>query len=142
MRQFYTTSTKLKDLLEADANVNTVTIGDITEVDLSKQGIFPLSHLMPIEATMQGNTIELTYTVICMDVVDFNKEDVRDVPEAFYGNNDLHDIWNTQLAVMNRLIENLRRGTATPFKDRFENLLAGWAADISIIVPNNEICIS
>ena len=156
MRQFYTTSTKLKDLLEADANVNTVTIGDITEVDLSKQGIFPLTHLMPVEATMQGNTIELTYTVICMDVVDFNKEDVRDVPEPFYGNNDLHDIWNTQLAVMNRLIESLRRGdaftelyqladeevTATPFKDRFENLLAGWAADISIIVPNKEICIS
>ena len=67
---------------------------------------------------------------------------------------NLQDIWNTQLQVCNRLVEQLRRGTAfssnfqltdsvnaTPFQDRFENLLAGWAIDIAIDVPNTEICI-
>jgi len=155
MRQFYTVTEKLHDLLIADDNVNTVTIGDITEVDLMKQSIFPLSHIIVNPATLNGSTIELSFTVICMDIVDFSKKIANEETDVFYGNNDLHDIWNTQLAVCNRLVENLRRGdafdelfqltdsvNATPFKDRFENLLAGWAIDITIRVPNNEICIS
>lgn len=154
MRQFYTVTEKLHDLLIADDNVNTVTIGDITEVDLMKQSIFPLSHIIVNPATLNGSTIELSFTIICMDIVDFSKKVAKEETDVFYGNNDLHDIWNTQLAVCNRLVENLRRGdafdelfqlngsvNATPFKDRFENLLAGWAIDISITTPNNEICV-
>jgi hypothetical protein len=154
MRQFYEVTTKLKDLLYADDNINTVTIGDISEVDLSKQGIFPLAHIVVGQSALNGSTIAMDFTVICMDIVDITKEDLRDQAEPFYGTNDLQDIWNTQLAVVNRLTENLRRGdafselyqisntiTASPFKDRFENLLAGWAIDISISVPNTEICV-
>lgn len=155
MRQFYDVSTKIKDLLYADPNVNTVTIGvDATEVDWEKQSIFPLSHIIVNDSTLNGSTIDMSFTVICMDIVDFNKNVAKEEPNPFYGNTDLHDIWNTQLSVCNRLVENLRRGdafddlyritasvNATPFKNRFENLLAGWAIDITITVPNTEICV-
>ena len=154
MRQFYKVTQKLQDLLIADNNVNVVTIGDISEADLAKQSIFPLSHIIVGDTSLNGSTMTLNFTVICMDVVDINKNDLRNESEPFYGMDNLQDIWNTQLQVCNRLVEQLRRGTAftdnfqltdavtaTPFQDRFENLLAGWAIDISINVPNNEICI-
>jgi hypothetical protein len=154
MRQFYTVTQKLHDLLIADNNVNVVTIGDVSDVDLAKQTIFPLSHIIVGDTSLNGSTMSMNFTVICMDIVDINKNSLRDESEPFYGTTDLQDIWNTQLQVCNRLVENLRRGdaftdnyqlsgtvTATPFKDRYENLLAGWAIDITIDVPNNEICI-
>jgi len=154
MRQFYKVTQKLHDLLIADNNVNVVTIGDISEADLAKQSIFPLSHIIVGDTSLNGSTMTLNFTVICMDVVDINKNDLRNESEPFYGMDNLQDIWNTQLQVCNRLVEQLRRGTAftdnfqltdavtaTPFQDRFENLLAGWAIDISINVPNTEICI-
>ena len=31
--------------------------------------------------------------------------------------------------------------TATMFEDRFENLLAGWALDLTISVPNNVVTV-
>jgi len=154
MRQFYTVTQKLHDLLIADNNVNVVTIGDISEADLAKQSIFPLAHIIVGDTSLNGSIMTLNFTVICMDVVDINKNDLRNESEPFYGMDNLQDIWNTQLQVCNRLVEQLRRGTAftdnfqltdavtaTPFQDRFENLLAGWAIDISINVPNTEICI-
>jgi len=44
MRQFYDITQKLKDTLEAHSQVNVVTTGDIFDIDLNKQTIFPLSH--------------------------------------------------------------------------------------------------
>lgn len=154
MRQFYQVTDKIKDLFLADPMINTVTIGDITEVDLNKQTIFPLAHLIVNSAALNGSTMVFDFTAICMDIVDYNKNIAKEEGEVFYGNTDLHDVWNTQLAVCNRFIESIRRGgaysdlfqldgsvTATPFKDRFENLLAGWAVDFTITLPNTEICV-
>ena len=46
VRGYYQITQTIKDQLLADENVNTVTTGDITEIDLSKQTIFPLSHII------------------------------------------------------------------------------------------------
>ena len=45
MTQVYDIVDKLKDRLRTNPNVFTVTYGDISEVDLNKTTIFPLSHL-------------------------------------------------------------------------------------------------
>ena len=42
-RGFYQITNTIKDQLLADDNINTVTTGDITDIDLNKQTIFPLS---------------------------------------------------------------------------------------------------
>jgi len=46
MKGFYQVTETIKNQLLSDVNVNTVTTGDITKIDLSKQTIFPLSHLV------------------------------------------------------------------------------------------------
>tara|TARA_R110000822_G_scaffold10354_4_gene39232 strand:- start:374 stop:577 length:204 start_codon:yes stop_codon:yes gene_type:complete len=43
MQGFYNLSDKIRETLQLDQYVNTVTYGDIFDVDLNKQTIFPLS---------------------------------------------------------------------------------------------------
>lgn len=144
---FYTILDTIKDKLLDDINVNTVTTGDITEIDLSKQTIFPLSHIIINSVTPQDQVLSFNITVMSMDIVDINKENKTDI---FTGNNNEHDVLNSQLAVLNRLIVLLRGGTlyrdryqldgdpsCEPFYERFENQLAGWACTMDILIENN-----
>jgi len=154
MRQFYDITTKLKTTLEAHSQVNVVTTGDIFDIDLNKQTIFPLSHIMVNQATFEGQIVRVSISLICMDVIDETKENPRSQAEPFYGTSNVQDILNTQLAVINDVVEELRRGqlysdlyqldgnpTCLPFTERFENLLAGWTATFDVLLSNTEISI-
>lgn len=152
MRQFYNITKTIKDTLEAHSQVNVVTTGDIFDVDLNKQTIFPLSHIMVNQASFEGQIVRVNISVMCMDVVDETKENPRDQNEPFYGINNEQDILNTQLAVINDVVTKLRKGTlytdlyqldgnptCIPFSERFENLLTGWTATFDVLLPNTEI---
>ena len=83
MQGFYNLSNKIRETLQLDAFVNTVTYGDLFEVDLNKQTIFPLSHVMISGATMQGNVWNFSVSVLCMDIVDESKEFPDGIPADF-----------------------------------------------------------
>ena len=154
MRQFYDITTKLKDTLEANSQVNVVTTGDLFDVDLNKQTIFPLSHIIINQASFEGQIVRMSVSLVCMDLVDDTKENPRAQAEPFYGTSNVQDILNTQLAVINDVVKELRRGTlysdlyqldgnptCTPFLERFENLLAGWTATFDVLLANTEISV-
>ena len=90
-----------------------------------------------------------------MDIVNRSKAEVTDL---FTGDNNVQDILNTQLGVLNKLIQVLRRGglytgastispdnpyqlegdpTLEAFLDRFDNELAGWTATLDITIYND-----
>ena len=133
---------EIKDVLLAEPFVNTVTEGDIFEVDLNKQTMFPLSHIIINQATHQGNVLSFNITVLLMDVIN-QKDDSNKV-----------DIWNTQLLLGTRVLNRLNRAdiasdfweltgqpTYEPFTERFENDLAGWAVTFDVLVRNDiNIC--
>ncbi len=151
IRGFYLLTETIKDQLLADVNVNTVTTGDIYDIDLAKQSIFPLSHIIINSVSTQEQTLTFNISVLAMDIVDESKEATTDI---FRGNNNEQDILNTQLAVLNKLVMVLRKGTlysdqyqldgdATlePFYERFDNRLAGWSATFDVFVKNDiDIC--
>jgi hypothetical protein len=151
MKGFYQVTKTIKDQLLADVNVNTVTTGDITRIDLSKQTMFPLAHLIVNNVTNEDNILRFSLSVLAMDIVNVSKEAVVDI---FTGNNNEQDILNTQLAVLNKLVQVLRGGdlfqnkyqldgspSFEPFYDRFENEMAGWALTFDVIIPNDiSIC--
>lgn len=154
MRQFYNITKTIKDTLEAHSQVNVVTFGDIFDVDLNKQSIFPLSHIMVNQATIEGQVVRINLSIMCMDVIDELKENLRDQTEPFYNNNNEQDILNTQLQVINDVVMKLRKGqlytdlyqlegnpVCTPFTERFENLLTGWTATFDVLLPNTEISV-
>tara|TARA_B100001093_G_scaffold104495_1_gene96679 strand:- start:4227 stop:4697 length:471 start_codon:yes stop_codon:yes gene_type:complete len=151
IRGFYQLTETIKTQLLADVNVNTVTTGDIFDIDLSKQSIFPLAHIIVNNVTAQEQVLLFNITVMAMDIVDESKKETTDI---FVGNNNEQDVLNSQLAVLNKLQMVLRRGTlysdkfqlegdATlePFYERFDNRLAGYAATMNVIIHNDiDIC--
>jgi len=143
---YYEILTKLQTELNNDPLVSTVGSGDIFDVDLSKQTIFPLCHIIVNSATFVDNVIQYNISILSMDIVDISKDETTN---KFRGNNNEQDVLNTQISVLNRLYEKLRRGNlyddnfqvdGTPnleiFVDRFENKLAGWTMTININTPN------
>jgi hypothetical protein len=129
---------EIKDVLLEEPFVNTVTEGDIFEIDLNKQTMFPLSHIIINQATHQGNVLSFNITVLLMDVIN-QKDDSNKV-----------DIWNTQLLLATRVLNRLNRAdiasdfweltgqpTYEPFTERFENDLAGWAVTFDVLVRND-----
>mgnify|MGYP003631846585 FL=1 len=147
VRGFFQLTETIKTELLQDVNVNTCTIGDITDVNLNKQDIFPLSHIIINSVVDEEQVLKFNLTILACDIVNQSKEFTVD---RFKGNNDVQDILNTQLAVLNRLIQRLRMGTLytdmyqlegsptlEPFYDRFENQLAGFSATMTVMIYND-----
>ena len=146
MNGFYYALDIIKDQLELDNDVNVVNTGIIEDVLLKKKDIYPYSHILVNNATLNGSTWTVSYSVICMDIVDISKEQTTDI---FRGQNNVQDVLNTQFVVINRVLEVLRRGENThlyqldgspncePFEDRFEHGVAGWTVTFDLLIPND-----
>lgn len=151
MTSIYDIITTIKTFLRANPVVNTVTFGDISEVDLNKTTIFPLTHFFITNVTIVDHAMQVSLSMLFCDIVDykktFNNNDFGDRQD----DTDLVDIYNTQLQIANALIQDLKRGdlyrdkyqlegdpVCEPFNDRFENELAGWTVDLTISIANDE----
>ena len=147
IRGFYQLTETIKQELLKDKNINTVTTGDITDVNLNKQDIFPLGHIIINSVIDEEQVLRFNISILACDIVNKSKELTLD---RFRGNNDVQDILNTQLGVLNRLTQRLRKGqlytqmyqlegnpSLQPFYDRFENQLAGWTVSMDVLIYND-----
>lgn len=145
-RAFYILLETLKNSLLQNPNVKTVTTGDISQIDLSKQTIFPLSHIIVNSATNSGQVMSFNVTVLCMDKVNQLKTQQSNP----FNNEAEHTVLNTQLAVSNKLYKDLYSGqlrldgyqvdddaSIEFFFDRFENILAGVAMTLNVQLNND-----
>ena len=131
---------KLLDTLKAQLNatnlISTVTDGQISDVDLAKQTLFPLAHIIVNQATIEGKLQRFNVTILAMDILDGKEK--YDVEPS---------IMNAMLQSLNRVYEVMTRGDLNPdyimidgapnlepFTDRFENKLAGWAMTFDVIM--------
>ena len=137
MNSFYNIIDKIKEVVVAEPFNNEITFGDIADIDLKKQSLFPLSHVMVNNSTINNNYVTFNITIFFMDLVDVSNEQVTDL---YRGNDNRQDILNTQLALATRVIRVLQKSdlykdkfelinpaTCEPFTERFDNMLAGWA---------------
>lgn len=147
MNTYFKVIDDLKTALNAEPFINTVSQGDIYEVDLSKKTLFPLAHLIIESIDIQTNRIQLSLSLLLMDIVDISKESSTDVIRK--NDNEL-DAINNMLNVAARLQAVLAKTdtynanyelvgsfSCTPFKERFENNLAGISADFTITLAND-----
>lgn len=131
---------KLLDTLKAQLNatnlISTVTDGQISDVDLAKQTLFPLAHIIVNSATIEGKLQRFNVSILAMDILDGKEK--YDVEPS---------IMNAMLQALNRVYEVMTRGDLNPdyimidgtpnlepFTDRFENKLAGWAMTFDVIM--------
>ncbi len=143
------------DTLKAEAEalefINTVTIGDASQVDLDRDTTFPLCHIQLENSTIDTNSVEFTIKIACIDVVDHTKEDNSD---SNYQNKHIDYILNTQHNSIGTLITQFMRGSlrdqqlqvdeafsCTPIYEEYENILVGWEGDLVIKTQNKfSIC--
>ena len=142
MNSFYNVIDKIKEVVSAEPFNNEITFGDIADIDLKKQSLFPLAHIMVNNMSIEEQHVTFNITLFLMDLVDISNE-----PDAtlFLGNDNRQDILNTQAALATRVIRVLQKsdlykdqfqliGTAScePFTERFDNMLAGWAITFDV----------
>tara|TARA_R110000796_G_scaffold48413_7_gene116082 strand:+ start:728 stop:1201 length:474 start_codon:yes stop_codon:yes gene_type:complete len=147
VRGYYQLTQTIREELFSSPFVNTISIGDISKVNLNKQDIFPLSHIIVNSVNVEEQVLNFNISILACDVVEQTKEETTN---RFTGEDNEQDILNTQLAVLNKLIQKLRMGelhqdmyqldgtpSLTPFHDRFENELAGWSATMNVLIYND-----
>ena len=147
IRGYYQLTQTIREELFSSPFVNTISIGDISKVNLNKQDIFPLSHIIVNSVSVEEQVLNFNISILACDVVEQTKEETTN---RFTGEDNEQDILNTQLAVLNKLIQRLRMGqlhqdmyqldgspSLTPFHDRFENELAGWSATMNVLIYND-----
>jgi hypothetical protein len=149
MNAYYELLRVLKKSLEDNVNINTVTQGNIAEMDLDKKTIFPLAHIDASNGSFQENIMTFNVTIHAMDIVDYSNEIIVD---KFIGNDNEIDILNTMLAVLRRTYLELAKDVHTEMitinsepnfslKEGYSNSLLGWEMSFSVEVPDTIISV-
>ena len=139
---------RLRDSCLDNKSISTVTVGDLSEVDLDKQSIYPLAHIMINTANFNSTIITYDVSILFMDVV---HSDTTENEAVIYDNDNLNFVLNTMINAGNHITDEFNSGvlndgntrinretvSAEPFKDRFENLVAGWAFNFQVETRNN-----
>jgi hypothetical protein len=147
MKHIYDITDKVRDSISSNGITNTVTFGDLLDVDLDKTTMFPLAHITLGTAIFAERLVIIPLNILFIDIVDVNKSLTDD--DIFYGNDNLQDVLNTQFQAANLIQSQIRRGSlfqqdiqlvadvlAEPFLDNFENQLAGWSIGMDVQMIN------
>lgn len=148
MNQYTQVLTYIKQLLESDELVNTVTKNDPREViDSNKQNIYPLCHIDIDSATFSnGKTVNFSVEVVALDIRDFNNEPNID---KFWNNDNEVDNHNTTHAILNKFWTKLYKDVGNVNITASENpqlnkvtlehtnQLDGWLLSFDLEVPND-----
>lgn len=151
MKNIFALTDAIKAELEANELINQVTFGDLFEVDLLKQNIFPLAHVGMTNATLSQGVAYVSMSILFLDIVDESKEEQTD---QFYGNDNENYVLNSMFAAATKTIGELQRGSLYAsqfqieedvniefFSERFEDKLAGVGVDFVVAINNTlDLC--
>jgi hypothetical protein len=146
MNGYYKVTEKLRDLLIADPDINTVTKGPREEIDNYKATMFGIAHIAPLPSRFTTNTIVLVYSINALNIRDISKTPTLD---KFLGNDNEDDNLNAMLYVHVRLYLQLKKFgdefdvinemNPNPVTYQFKNLLDGWECTYEIEIPIDEV---
>jgi len=150
---FYQFTQFLNNIALNHPNVETFTVGDIHEVDLAKQSIYPILHMVPTTVTispqMFNYDIDLVYLDRVMEIIPLSSGKFNELTVNYKTLTNVQDVWNTGLLALNDIYAYIARNAqaanfiittdaiCTPFQQEYDNLLAGWSMSLNIQVPND-----
>lgn len=135
----------LKCIGDQHKEIQTTTTGDIWDIDLEKNTMYPLYHINPanVEVNMGQKTFNFQIFVmdlvephlsneqyvlsdtlqICTDIISILKHG-----EVLYGYNQVHGEEERYFVDDDFTLE--------PFTERFDNSVTGWVVEISVVVES------
>lgn len=151
MNAIFKLTDRIKQELTNNELVNQVTLGDLFDVDLLKQNIYPLAHVGMTSAIISQGVAYVEMSILFLDMVDESKEEQTD---QYYGNDNESWVLNSMFTAATKTINELMRGQSYSdgfqieenvniefFSERFENKLAGVGVDFTVAIPNTlDLC--
>jgi len=148
---------------EYHEQIETVSVGDIYDLDLEKGTKFPLLHINPTSVTTGESQLTYNFQIFIMDMVseksDWQTKQHADLTKLVNTKNNEQEVFNQTLQISTDFIGMLRhskrqsmRGTndidvpiyftegeftIEPFQERFDNLCCGWVFQVGVLVQND-----
>jgi hypothetical protein len=143
---------RIKEELEANVIINAVGFGDMFDLEVEKQTIFPMAHLGMTTARMGQGVAFVDMSILFLDIVDTVKTEQTD---NFYGNDNEHYVINNMFSAATKTVQELMRGDLyndgfqveeesveiTFFSERFKDKLAGCGVNFTVTIKNTlDLC--
>jgi hypothetical protein len=148
---YYNILDYFKTIMKNHPSLNFVSQGDMFSIDTKEFPAYPLGNISISKADFLEKEIVYTCQLTIADKVkDKNNEstgtaNLLTIP--YQGTDDTVDIHANTLSIVNDLISFTRTGvnafdfsgnpSAQPFKDNFDNGLAGWVITFNLVVFNS-----
>tara|TARA_Y100000296_G_C5027266_1_gene182895 strand:- start:109 stop:618 length:510 start_codon:yes stop_codon:yes gene_type:complete len=134
----------IKCVGEGHLQIQAVTTGEIWDVDLNKNTLFPLLHISTINVNASKGQLQYNFQLVVADIVEPNESENE------------QEVLSDTLSIMTDIISIFRNGetlyfynaeageearywtaddfTLEPFTERFDNTLAGWTLNLPIVI--------
>ena len=140
-----------KIIMKNHPSINFVSQGDMYSIDTKEYPAYPLGNFIINDALFLEKEIVYTCQITVADKVKLKNNESTGTNNAqiipFEGTDDVVDIHANTLSIINDLISFSRTGVqafefqgdprAVPFKDNFDNGLAGWVITFNLRVFNS-----
>lgn len=140
-----------KIIMNNHPSINFVSQGDVFSIDTNEFPAYPLGNFIVNDALFLEKEIIYTCQITIADKVKLKNNESTGRTNAqiipFEGTDDVVDIHANTLSIVNDLISFSRTGVqafefagdprAVPFKDNFDNGLAGWVVTFNLKVFNS-----
>lgn len=143
MNSLFALTDAIKNELDNNVLLNSVTYGDVDEIELLKSNRYPLAHVGISTGTISDSTSDINLSVIFIQQVD----DIKEQEDSF-NDSELY-AQNNMLSAATRLVQVLKRGdlyqqgfqleedaTVEFFGDRFTDRVAGVTVDMTVTIKN------
>ena len=135
----------LKELGAQHHQISTTTVGDIFDIDLEKNTLYPLMHINPTSVTTASFGLTYNFQIFVMDLVEPDNSNEQEVyNDVLQTCIDIISIfrnskWQAQLTLDIDAPVYFTEGdyTLEPFTERFDQAVTGWVFQIGIVVAND-----
>ena len=153
----------LARLGEYHQQIQTVSVGDIYDVNLEKMELFPLLHINYVNVTTGDAELVYNFQIFIMDLVsekdNWQTYNAKGLTKLIDNKNNEQQVYNQTLEIATDFIGMLRHSsrqslegvddinapiyftqdqfTIEPFSERFYNMLCGQVFQIGIVVMND-----
>ena len=144
---YYNVLDYFKIIMKNHPSINHVSQGDASEFDQNPFPAYPVANVMISQSELREKTIVHTIELIVADKIKEKNNDstptTNEDIEPYYGTDDTIDILANTMAIINDLTTFTQFSVeafdidgniiVTPFKDRFNNGLAGHVASFRLV---------
>ncbi len=149
----------LKNIGNSHNQIETVTSGDIFDINLEKMEKFVLMHINPVNVTTGDFGLTYNFQIFICDLVsedaNWTNANIQSANNLSNEQEVLSECLQISVDIISLLRHSLQQSASTvgdindplyfaegqqtlePFTERFDNLLTGWVFSISILVAND-----